>query len=171
MVLVSAHRMALSARDEAHVVADAKELEPDDEFDLVDCGRGLFGLRTLAGKYVTALPSGGVEANRTWLRDWEMFSLVPAEDGRFGLFGFHRRFLRAHPNGKVEATSTALSEWEQFYVQELPGVDSLAPGMLARGQAELPFRLVASAIYDYCRARPKECAEATLKLIVEGTKR
>jgi hypothetical protein len=171
VVLVSMHRRAISARDESRVTADAGEFEPDDEFDIVAAGSASFGLRTLAGKYLSVQPDGRVQADRAWLRDWEKFRLVPAPEGRFGLFSFHQLFLSAHPNGKLEATSGELREWEQFYLQELPGVDSLAPGMLARSQAQLPFLLTAAAVYDFCQERPAQCAEAALKLVGPGAAR
>ncbi len=162
LVLIGAHRMAVSARHETRATADAAELQPSDEFEVVEHRPGCFALRTVAGKFLSAWPDGKVEANSPWVRDWELFRLVAASNGRFGLLTHHDLFLSAHPDGKLEASSPWLREWEEFYLRRVPAVDELAGGQNSERAAA---RLRASEVYDFCATHSEESTETGLSVV------
>lgn len=161
LVLIGAHRKAVSARYETRASADAETLQPSDEFEVVDQQNGLFALRTVNGKFLSAWPDGKVEANSPWIREWEQFRLVSAGGGRFGLLTHHNLFLCAHPDGKLEASSQWLREWEEFYLRRLPAIDELSGSQSQRPPGELR----AAEVFDYCAQHIEESTEDGLSVV------
>jgi hypothetical protein len=161
-VLIGAHRKAVSARYEARATADAESLEPSDEFEAVDQQNGLFALRTVSGKFLSAWPDGKLEANSPWIREWEQFRLVAASAGRFAVLTHHELFVCAHPDGTLEASSKWLREWEEFYLRRMPAADELSGGIASQRAAG---RLLTADVFDYCASHIEECTRDGLSVV------
>nr|WP_256489344.1 neutral/alkaline non-lysosomal ceramidase N-terminal domain-containing protein [Pleionea sp. CnH1-48] len=82
-------------------------------------------LKTSAGYYFSAQPSGALDADRTQVGSWEMFRLVNHSDeqgclargDRISLKSAHNRYVVAESNGRANANRTAIGSWERFLVQ------------------------------------------------------
>jgi hypothetical protein len=161
LVLIGAHRKAVSARDEERATASAESVEESEEFEVIEQQNGRFALRTVSGKFLSAWPDGKVDASSTWTREWEQFRLVAASAGRFGLLTHHDAFLSAHPDGKLTADSKWLREWEEFYVRRLSTADELS------GAASQRFSgaVLVGELFDYCAAHAAECTDDALGVV------
>jgi hypothetical protein len=160
VVLLGWHGKAVSARYEERVAANALRIEPTEEFDVVLDDSGRFGLRTVAGKFLTALPNGTVTADQTHPGDWERFRLVSASPGRFGILTAHQRYLSAQPAGGLEANRTWLRDWEQFLVHRLSTTDDFG-----RSTTFSAPELDVSVIFERGLADPEEAARQTLSVV------
>jgi hypothetical protein len=160
VVLLGWHGKAVSARREERVTANALRIEPTEEFDVVLDDSGSFGLRTVTGKFLRALPNGAVVAEQTRHGDWERFRLVSASPGRFGILTAHERYLSAQPTGALEANRGWLQEWEQFLVHRLATTDDFG----SSATFSVP-ELDVSVIFERVLADPEEAARQALSVV------
>ncbi len=80
-----------------------------------------FGYKSWHGQYMSAQPDGRMEANRDWLRGWEIFTVEDAGDGKVGLKSFHGKYLSAQPDGTLQCNRDWLRGWEMFTREESNG--------------------------------------------------
>jgi hypothetical protein len=164
VILIGFHRKAVSAHEE-RVSADADDLGETEELDFLYHGDGRFSLRTLAGKFIRAWPSGKLDAQPVSVRDWEIFRLVKRTGGRFGVLTHHELYMSAQPNGELLADRAQLSDWEEFYLHDSFGADQLfGAASTAGGGRSLGSRTVGE-LYDFYSAHPDESESALLSLL------
>ena len=81
--------------------------------DATACGGTLFGctigsickvgLKTHHNKYVVAEKNGKANANRDWMRSWEIFSVTFIGANKVHFMGHHGKYLVAERDGTVNA--------------------------------------------------------------------
>ena len=105
----------LTVEDNDTVNATRTQAFAWEELDAVPAGDGWFYLRTWRDRYLSAQPDGALEANRTWMREWERFKPV-AGDGGLCLQTWHGTFVVAEEGGGgvVRADRRACGPWEQL---------------------------------------------------------
>ncbi len=96
-------------------------------------GPGAYAIRTVGGRYLTAVNGGGVgganalHTDATQIQAWERFTLVPLGGDRFAIQTVNGRYLTAVNGGgvggadSIHTDATQIQGWEQFTFVALGG--------------------------------------------------
>ena len=75
------------------------------------------GLKTHHNKYVVAEKKGKANANRDWMRSWEIFSVTFIGVDKVQFKGHHGKYLVAERDGTVNANRPWARSWETWTVE------------------------------------------------------
>ncbi|MEO0444198.1 MAG: galactose oxidase-like domain-containing protein, partial [Pseudomonadota bacterium] len=117
--LLDHHANYVTANRSGRMSAQFNPLASDDQFTLVR-NNGTVSLLSSYGKFVSAQPSGQLQANRDWILSWERFSESNNNNGTVSFRSAFNRFIVSQPNGSVLADRTIASIWEQFDLVPIP---------------------------------------------------
>jgi hypothetical protein len=120
-------------------------------------------LQSYNGNYLASEGGGGadVNANRTWVREWETFSVVDINGGALysgeavNLRTWDGHYLCAEGGGggDLNATRTVPREWETFTVQKVNGGGPIGFGDQVTFRTYNGHYVVADYTYQYNRVR------------------
>ena len=76
------------------------------------------GLKTHHNKYVVAEKNGKANANRGWMRSWEIFTVTFSGVDKVQFKGHHGKYLVAERDGTVNANRPWARSWETWTVED-----------------------------------------------------